>query len=173
MNWQAIGAIGEFIGSLAVLITLIYLAIQVKHARTESRAELLQHRSDASRQLWLADLAHPHVLKAFIHANEQLGSPPPRAVQRIMEATDLDAVDAWAIMNRCAANFYHRQTMFLSNLTEDEREVLDRQMTNMFASGVNRIYLEAIYESEKVGRGSFDGRFVEHVYRLATDDGDA
>jgi hypothetical protein len=30
MNWEAIGAIGEIVGSFAVLITLIYLAQQIK-----------------------------------------------------------------------------------------------------------------------------------------------
>jgi len=31
MNWDAIGAIGEIIGALAVVVTLIYLAIQTRH----------------------------------------------------------------------------------------------------------------------------------------------
>ena len=30
MNWEAIGAVGEILGALAVLITLIYLALQVR-----------------------------------------------------------------------------------------------------------------------------------------------
>ena len=30
MNWEAIGAIGEILGALAVLVTLLYLAIQVR-----------------------------------------------------------------------------------------------------------------------------------------------
>ena len=30
MNWDAIGAIGEILGSLAVLVSLIYLAAQIK-----------------------------------------------------------------------------------------------------------------------------------------------
>ena len=30
MNWEAIGAIGEIIGAVAVLVTLIYLATQVR-----------------------------------------------------------------------------------------------------------------------------------------------
>ncbi len=30
MNWEAIGAIGEIVGALAVLATLYYLAIQIK-----------------------------------------------------------------------------------------------------------------------------------------------
>jgi len=30
MNWEAIGAIGEILGALAVFVTLIYLAVQIK-----------------------------------------------------------------------------------------------------------------------------------------------
>ena len=37
MNWEAIGAIGEFVGSFAVLITLIYLAQQIKQ-NTQSQS---------------------------------------------------------------------------------------------------------------------------------------
>ena len=32
MNWDAIGAVAEVIGALAVVLTLIYLAIQMKHS---------------------------------------------------------------------------------------------------------------------------------------------
>lgn len=33
MNWEAIGAFAEMIGSAAVLATLVYLAVQVRHSR--------------------------------------------------------------------------------------------------------------------------------------------
>jgi hypothetical protein len=33
MNWEAIGAIGEILGAIAVLATLIYLAVQVRSTR--------------------------------------------------------------------------------------------------------------------------------------------
>jgi hypothetical protein len=32
MNWEAIGAVGELIGSLAVVLTLAYLAFQIKQS---------------------------------------------------------------------------------------------------------------------------------------------
>ncbi len=46
VNWEAIGAVGEIAGAMAVVITLLYLARQVQHARREQqitavRAELL------------------------------------------------------------------------------------------------------------------------------------
>jgi hypothetical protein len=32
MNWDAIGAVGEIVGALTVLITLIYLATQIRQS---------------------------------------------------------------------------------------------------------------------------------------------
>jgi hypothetical protein len=34
MNWEAIGAVGEILGALAVVMTLGYLALQVRYARS-------------------------------------------------------------------------------------------------------------------------------------------
>lgn len=42
MNWDAIGAIGETIGAVAVLVTLIYLALQVRQARKMQLAESIR-----------------------------------------------------------------------------------------------------------------------------------
>ena len=33
MNWDAIGAIGEIIGGVVVVATLVYLAVQAKRTR--------------------------------------------------------------------------------------------------------------------------------------------
>lgn len=37
MNWDAIGAIGEIIGALAVILSLLYLALQIKNQNRESK----------------------------------------------------------------------------------------------------------------------------------------
>jgi hypothetical protein len=42
MNWEAIGSVGESISALAVLVTLIYLAIQVRHTRRAQQAEAIR-----------------------------------------------------------------------------------------------------------------------------------
>lgn len=39
MNWEAIGASGELLGSLMVLATLIYLAIQTRSINKQSKAD--------------------------------------------------------------------------------------------------------------------------------------
>jgi hypothetical protein len=43
MNWEAVGAIGESLGAFAVLITLIYLAIQIRYVRGQVESNTLEH----------------------------------------------------------------------------------------------------------------------------------
>ena len=40
LNWDAIGAIGEILGAVSVLITLLYLATQVSEAKRSTRAQI-------------------------------------------------------------------------------------------------------------------------------------
>ena len=50
MNWEAIGALGELVGAAAVVLTLFYLARQVREASDEARqnqVELRRTRYDA------------------------------------------------------------------------------------------------------------------------------
>ena len=42
MNWEAIGAIGEVIGALAVVASLIYLASQIRQNNKLARNDSLQ-----------------------------------------------------------------------------------------------------------------------------------
>ena len=47
MNWDAIGAIAELVGSLAVVITLIFLIIQLKYNSSAVRNSTIQNTSNA------------------------------------------------------------------------------------------------------------------------------
>jgi hypothetical protein len=39
MNWEAIGAIGEIVGAAAVVLTLAYLAVQIRHSTKQANAD--------------------------------------------------------------------------------------------------------------------------------------
>ena len=47
MNWDAIGAIGENIGALAVVVSVAYLALQVRKQTTESRLAATRELSNS------------------------------------------------------------------------------------------------------------------------------
>ena len=52
MNWEAIGAIGEVIGAAAVVITLVYLAIQIRQSNQTNASGIRQSFYDyTTRQL--------------------------------------------------------------------------------------------------------------------------
>jgi len=54
MNWEALSAIGEIVGALAVVLTLVYLAFQVRYARNATIDQNRLTRSTAIREIILA-----------------------------------------------------------------------------------------------------------------------
>ena len=53
MNWDAIGAVGEIIGAIAVVVSLMYLAIQIRTSSKLAKAQMFQ--SAAAEQSRVAD----------------------------------------------------------------------------------------------------------------------
>jgi len=75
MNWEAISAVGEIVGATAVVVTLIYVAVQVRHATRETQgvsvqtAYSLDHEflmtigaDPITAQLWTTYLSAPETL---------------------------------------------------------------------------------------------------------------
>lgn len=54
MNWDAIGAIGEITGAIAVVLTLVYLASQVRHAKNAAADTNRLERSKGVRDMFMA-----------------------------------------------------------------------------------------------------------------------
>ncbi|MEM9302901.1 MAG: hypothetical protein AAGE01_12350 [Pseudomonadota bacterium] len=61
INWEAIGAMGEVGGTLAVVASLIYLAQQIRHANRQSEIESLRHTWDGLNQFCDLVSQSPHV----------------------------------------------------------------------------------------------------------------
>lgn len=72
MNWTAIGAIGEFLGAAGVIITLIYLARQVRHATRATRLSTSHSIAAAARDWNRPLLADPELAWTF-----QVGTEDP------------------------------------------------------------------------------------------------
>ena len=51
MNWDAIGAVAEAVGTIVVLITLLYLAVQMRVANKQRELESLRHNYDSLNRL--------------------------------------------------------------------------------------------------------------------------
>jgi hypothetical protein len=68
MNWDAIGAIGETIGAAAVVISLLYLAVQIRDQNKQSRLSALHDMSRELRDV-TAMFANEDMTDIFVRAN--------------------------------------------------------------------------------------------------------
>ena len=123
MNWDAIGAIGELPGSGAVLVTLGYLAVQVRHARSEAQRALGQGRMEANRELISLEL---HDLKPRTKIDSALGLEPIPVVAALMNVADLTWEEAYrAFMLEIAAwNYRVYVITHINDLSPAEKNYL-------------------------------------------------
>jgi hypothetical protein len=73
MNWDAISAVGEIIGAAAVVISLLYLAVQIRDQNKQSRLSAMH---DMSRELRDATtmFANEDITSIFVRANQSYES---------------------------------------------------------------------------------------------------
>ena len=74
MNWEAIGAIGEIVGAAAVLITLVYLASQVRQNTAQTREAMLQDSVDTVSVYEQAILNNRQVAELIIQGRNDLSN---------------------------------------------------------------------------------------------------
>lgn len=51
MDWDALGAIAEAIGATAVIVTLVYLSLQLRNQNEVAKAQIHQQRADSVIQM--------------------------------------------------------------------------------------------------------------------------
>ncbi|HSG89310.1 MAG TPA: hypothetical protein VLA56_08860 [Pseudomonadales bacterium] len=138
MNWDAISAVGEILGSVAVFITLGYLALQVRHARAETGRALSQGRMEANREVLKLDLEERH-LAARIKAEAAFAVTPPRVVVELMEKTSLTLEEAWHVFLVEVARWNYRTHVIVhwDALPESERDLFDHAVRIRMASGLS------------------------------------
>lgn len=89
MNWDAIGAMGEMIGAGAVVISLIYLASQIRSQVEETRIAGMHAVSAGFRDAISSLADNPHVAEIWIKSNRN-----PRSL------SDEELVQMFAIAQR-------------------------------------------------------------------------
>lgn len=67
MNWEAIGSIGEFLGGSAVVVSLIYLATQIREQNRESKIATVHEIASAFRHA-ITSFQDPQRAEIYIKA---------------------------------------------------------------------------------------------------------
>ena len=97
MNWDAIGAIGEIVGALAVVVTLIYLAIQIRSSNKHSELESFRHNGDGLNQLCDMFSHSPERASIVNRGRESLANltEDERMVFQHMHLRVLNTIESW------------------------------------------------------------------------------
>jgi hypothetical protein len=70
LNWDAIGAVGEVLGAIAVVTTLLYLASQTKHTRLAVESAGNLGTAEAHSRFRQALMTNPQLAALLAKANE-------------------------------------------------------------------------------------------------------
>jgi hypothetical protein len=93
MNWDAIGAIGEIIGAFAVVVSLLYLAKQIRSQNSQAKLSALHEMSKELREA-TAMFGTANISDIFVRANQDYDSlSEAESVQLIVTVTNL--LRAW------------------------------------------------------------------------------
>ena len=97
MNWDAIGAIGEIVGSLAVVLTLGYLAVQIRTAQKSAIDTNRQSRAAGVREMLMTLVTEPQIQKVLDKTTPEYSSASSLLGQKF----GLSSEEASLLMNYC------------------------------------------------------------------------
>lgn len=151
MNWEAIGAGGELLGSLVVLLTLVYLSIQVRNAREELKHTIRQNNDAANREIILETVRNPRLTNAFAKTFKK--EPSNQLVEHYLDQYDLDVEDAIILTNYYGARFRLLQQTILYDfefLDQPEKREFAGTTRHLFGSGAGKVFWEFVSKNREI-----------------------
>ena len=151
MNWDAIGAIGEIVGAIAVFATLVYLAIQVR-----TNAKMIQsqniHSTTTGLQTWT-----------------ELGTRPElaRVISKALKEEELDEIEALMLegyVGLALAQFWSRYKHHQEGLP-----ALSWEKTRLLIGDFVKIPWVKLWWQE-YARARYDDDFATEVDAIIEDD---
>ena len=154
MNWDALGAIAEIVGALAVVLTLVYLAFQVRYARTATLDQNRLTRSTAIRDIILAT-ANNDDLRASQMKNWGL--------EQYYEslAEELGTTSTEASRNEWANAAYFWMYWGQWNTTHDPKDL--RELEHIISKIYSIPGVRHTWDMSPLGKVLMDEHFVEFV----------
>lgn len=77
MNWNAVGAIGQILGSLATFVTVGYLVVQVHDSEADMRRSVVESRTERNNQGNLTLATNEHLTAIHSKLNQALRGDKP------------------------------------------------------------------------------------------------
>ena len=152
MNWEAIGAVGEILGAAGVIVSLLYLATQIRQSTKVARAATRQALSRDLQGL-ASDLVTGDDMARIFQAHLAGETVQPHEMVRLQARAYRD-FHFWD-----NAHYQFSEGM----LSEDEWRGIRENLKQLM------LYVEAYREYWAGERSSFSTRFQDEVDRLVSE----
>jgi len=154
MNWEAVGAIGEILGAAAVVLTLAYVAIQVRHAKDATADQNRLERARGVREMALAMVANPQT------AHDQIRNwGLEEYYEKRGEAQGISAEVALSVDWANAYYFWMYWGQYSSTTHKNDLEELEHVIDGL----LNLPGMRETWETSPHTRGLLEPKFVEFV----------
>ena len=138
MSIVELGALGEFIAAIAVLITLIFLTVQVRHTRQESARALMESRTRTGIDIGMGIATSEGLAAAFTRASDAVAEQPSRFMNALIER-GVDRIDALRVERACMA--WWRQHLTTFQLSDElGRKQASDIWRDTYSTGIQRLY---------------------------------
>ena len=155
MNWNAISAVSEAIGVFMVVITVAYLAVQIRYARLTAADANRQVRADGVREWLLTVAQNPELRARWVKI---AGLEPAYAA--LGKAWNVSADEAIPIDMLATYWFWLHWGQFSSIKTQQDLAELEHLVSAYYAAPP---VLESWRQSPLRGRDLMDPEFLDFV----------
>ena len=140
MNWEAIGAIGEVFGAMALFLVLL----QVRHARAEVRRSISHGRAEVARELMLNHVNNERLTHIYSKVATGLGAEPIPFVEALKVRSGITAEEAVSVLWNEAAWWQYRvqAIIYVNELTTAERIAFDGTLHSYKENPLRRLWYE-------------------------------
>jgi len=153
MNWDAIGAVGEILGALAVIATLGYLAVQIRQNTKSLSASIYTSWADMSSIVHILRAEHPEVFEKAI-------SPGTSSEQLTKREEQIAESICAHMFNQCEAHYLH----FISGSIDEN--IFDAKRRNI-SWRLRSPFVRQTWE--KISEHVYDRRFIEFINNEVLD----
>ena len=157
---QLLGNLGEFIGSIAILVTLIYLAVQIRQSRDQQISATRQQREESLRDQQMRLAGDGELTGVLCKARDAFGDEIRPFVRGLVER-GLTRVEAERVFSYFVAVARIQASTFYATIDNAQQQQSDAVTRRVFKSGVGAFW-QCYAESLSEGLGPFKS----HVDRL-------
>jgi hypothetical protein len=166
MNWDAIGAIAELLGVLAVLATIIYLAVQVRGARDELRHSIEQNVESTNMTLMLEHVRNTQLAAAINKALAATGRQDNAGREALRTLGEFSEEELSTLHNFYYSWWLSYSTAIgnVSYLSPDRQAVLNRRLRYHYGSGPQKVWFDGYR------KGKRDDPAIGYVDKVLSED---